>query len=55
MRIRSMVSYSEIYNKYWRYGFWYEKIAAILLWIGNTMTLLGCFLILTRIIINIIF
>lgn len=50
-----MESYSEIYYKYWRYGFWYERVGAILLWIGNTITLLGYFLIIALIIINIIF
>lgn len=54
MIIRPVESYSEIYNKYWKYGFWYEKLAAIYLWIGTTITLLGCFIIFTLSVINII-
>lgn len=46
MFLRPVESYSEIYNKYWEYGFWYEKIGAIILWIINTIILTGCGLLL---------
>ena len=39
--LREFPSYSEIYRDYWMYGFWYERLGAITLWIMLTLFLAG--------------
>ena len=44
MKYYEILTFSEIYYRYWEDGFWYEKVGAILLWMMDVIIIISCFL-----------